>query len=114
MDEKIASEDIWHLVESTIRNIIDNQIKIEPKLMNQHSMFNQFIPEDKQKVYTSISALTHKIGYVWENIVSEFTSFEKQKVGIDFVDHKRKIFMELKTNYNTANHDTKQNIKIKC
>ena len=93
-----------------ISEIINEQVQIEFKLMNPNSIFNQFIPHRYQMIYVAISGLTHKFGYIWENIVSAFTSFQKLPKGIDFVDHNRKIFMELKNNFNTPNHDSKQNI----
>ena len=96
-----------------IKQIIDNQLQIEFKLMNPNSIFNQFIFPQFQMVYVAVSGLVHKFGYVWENIISAFTTFRKLPTGLDFVDTDRKIFMELKNNFNTANHDSKQNIMRK-
>ena len=96
-----------------VRNIINELITPNfNTLMNRNSMFNNLFLEVVQYTYTVMQHITHKIGYVWENVAQLF-GFQKLDKGLDLIHLQRKIILEMKNNINTCNYDSKLNIMRK-
>ena len=57
--------------------------------------------------YKKIVALRSKMGRFYESMFAYLCGFTHNKVGFDLINYEKNIYIELKTNFNTDNYDSK-------
>ena len=57
--------------------------------------------------YKKIVALRSKMGRFYESMFAYLCGFTHNKVGFDLINYEKNIYVELKTNFNTDNYDSK-------
>ena len=57
--------------------------------------------------YKRIDALRSKMGRFYEALFAHLCDFTHNKVGFDLIKKEKYIYIELKTNFNTDNYDSK-------
>ena len=57
--------------------------------------------------YKKIVTLRSKMGRFYESMFAYLCGFTHNKVGFDIINKEKNIYIELKTNFNTDNYDSK-------
>ena len=86
---------------------IFNYIFDKPLNTSTHIIRNDLILNGIE-ITNNKTELKMKMGYFYEQLFCYLCNFTHPKTGIDLIDEKEQIFIELKTDWNTDNHNSKE------